>query len=237
MAVARNGDAWITWAGGGRAGRAARHNPRVRSHAHDRRGRVVRGVAASVAALLAGALLPAAATAAAGDPVVVREGRDARAAGAPDLTRVQLGLAADGRLRAALTLADAWTASTLVARPDAEQPAPPGSLCLRLWTRGATTGVPADHLVCLTAGGDGENLRGSVLREGDDGLLRRVGPATVARSSARTATLRFSQSAVGRPRRVRFAGEATRAGCPRTSCVDTAPDAPQTATLVLRGAP
>lgn len=219
--------------------------PRVRPHAHARRGGgAVRGMPASVAALLAtgaallaaGALLPASAPAAAGDPVVVREGRDARAASAPDLTRVQLGRAEDGRLRAALTLADAWTASTLVAQADAEQPAPPGSVCLRLWTRSATRGVPADHLVCLTASADGEDLRGSVLREGEDGLLRRVGQATVARSSARTATLRFSQSAIGRPRRVRFAGEATRAGCPRTSCVDTAPDAPQTATLVLRGA-
>jgi hypothetical protein len=224
--------------------------PRVRPHAHARRrGGAVRGMPASVAALLAtgaalltaGALLPASAPAAAGDPVVVREGRDVRAAGAPDLTRVQLGRAEDGRLRAALTLADAWTASTLVAQADAEQPAPPGSVCLRLWTRSATRGVPADHLVCLTASADGEDLRGSVLREGEDGLLRRVGQATVARSSAarssaRTATLRFSQSAIGRPRRVRFAGEATRAGCPRTSCVDTAPDAPQTATLVLRGA-
>jgi hypothetical protein len=191
-------------------------------------------LALAVLAAVAAAPVPAAA-AGAGDPVVVREGRDARAAGAPDLTRVQLGRAADGRLRAALTLAEAWTASALVAQSGAEQPAPPGSVCLRLWTRSATRGAAADFLVCLTATGDGEDLRASVLRENGNGLLRRVARATVARSSTRTATLRFSQSAIGRPARVRFSAEATRAGCPRTSCVDIAPDAPQTATLVLRG--
>jgi hypothetical protein len=191
----------------------------------------------SVATLLAAsAVTPAAVAGEAGDPVVVREGRDARAAGGPDLTRVQLGRASDGRLRGALTLAEPWTAGRLVAEPEAEQPAPPGSVCLRLWTRSATRGAPSDFLVCVTAMRDGERLRGSVLREGTNGLLHRVGSATVGRTSTRTATLRFSQSAIGRPARVRFAAEATRAGCPRTSCVDTAPDAPQTATLVLRGA-
>jgi hypothetical protein len=45
--------------------------------------------------------------------------------------------------------------------------------------------------------------------------------------------VRFSQTVVGRPKTIRFAGEATKPGCPRTSCVDTAPDAPKTATLKL----
>jgi hypothetical protein len=176
------------------------------------------------------ASLPAAA-AAPGDPVVVREGRDARAGGL-DLTRVQLGRAADGRLRGALTLAAGWTAATLVAR--AEPPNPPGSVCLRLWTVSATRGAPADFLVCVTADRSGRRLRAGVLREGADGLLERVAPALVGRTSSRTVTLRFSQTAIGRPARVRFAAEATRPGCVRTSCVDTAPDAPATATLVLR---
>jgi hypothetical protein len=174
--------------------------------------------------------LPAAA-AAEGDPVVVREGRDARAGGL-DLTRVQLGRSADGRLRAALTLAAGWTAATLVAR--AEPPNPPGSVCLRLWTVSATRGRPADFLVCVTADRRGRRLRAGVLREGADGLPERVAPAQVGRASSRTVTLRFSQSAVRRPARVRFAAEATRPGCVRTSCVDTAPDAPATADLVLR---
>ena len=56
----------------------------------------------------------------------------------------------------------------------------------------------------------------------------------MSRTSRRTVTLRFAQSAVGRPARIRFAGETTRPGCVRTSCIDTAPDAPRTATLVLR---
>jgi hypothetical protein len=177
------------------------------------------------------ALLPSAATAAVGDPVVVREGRDARAGGL-DLTRVQLGRSADGRLRAALTLAAGWSAATLVARSD--PPNPPGSVCLRLWTVSATRGAPADFLVCVTADRSGRRLRAGVLREGDDGLLERVAPAQVGRASSRTAILRFSQTAIGRPARVRFAAEATRPGCVRTSCVDTAPDAPATASLVLR---
>ena len=176
------------------------------------------------------ASLPAAA-AALGDPVVVREGRDARAGGL-DLTRVQLGRSADGRLRAALTLAAGWTAATLVARSD--PPNPPGSVCVRLWTVSATRGAPADFFVCLTADRSGRRLRAGVLREGADGLLERVAPAVVGRVSSRTVTLRFSQTAIGRPARVRFAAEATRPGCVRTSCVDTAPDAPATATLVLR---
>jgi hypothetical protein len=198
----------------------------------------VLAAAAAAPALPAAGAEPAPAAArasAAGEPVVVREGRDARAGG-PDLTRVQLGRGADGRLRGAVTLAAAWTPGDLLGAADAPQPAPPGSICLRLWTRGAASGRAADFLVCLTALRGGERLTASVLREADDGLLRRVGRATVARSSTRTATLRFSQSAIGRPARVRFAAEATRPGCPRTSCVDTAPDAPATATLVLRGA-
>jgi hypothetical protein len=184
-----------------------------------------------VVAIALPALIPAAATAAAGRPVVVREGRDARAGGL-DLTRVQLGRSADGRLRAALTLAAAWTPATLVAR--AEPPNPPGSVCLRLWTVSAARGTSADFLVCVTADAAGRHLRASVLHEGADGLLERVSPAAVARSSIRTATLRFSQTSIGRPARVRFAAEATRPGCVRTSCIDTAPDAPATATLVLR---
>jgi hypothetical protein len=167
-----------------------------------------------------------------GEPVVVRDGRDARS-GVTDLTRAQLGRASDGRLRGALTLAAAWRVADLLAEADAEPPAPPGSLCLRLWTAGSTRGTPADYLVCVTADARGERLRGVVLREADDGLVR-VASAAVSRTSARTVSVRFAQSAIGRPARVRFAAETTRPGCVRTSCVDTAPDAPRTATLVLR---
>jgi hypothetical protein len=190
--------------------------------------------ALGAAALACAAGVPVAPAAAqAGEPVVVRDGRDARS-GVADLTRVQLGRASDGRLRGALTLAAAWRAADLLPARGAEQPAPPGSLCLRLWTVSPTRATAADFLACVTADARGERLRGSVLREGEDGMLTRVASATVARTSRRTVTLRFAQSAVGRPARIRFAGETTRPGCVRTSCVDTAPDAPRTATLVLR---
>jgi hypothetical protein len=162
------------------------------------------------------------------ETAIVRDARDA-VVGGLDLTRVQLGRASDGRLRAALTLGGPWRARDL---PAAE--GPPGSLCLRLWTRRrAGAAAPPDYLVCVTADRRGRDLRASVLAE-EAGELRRVGSATLARSSTRTVVVRFAQSGVGRPASVRFAAEATKPGCPRLDCVDTAPDAPATATLTLR---
>ena len=58
--------------------------------------------------------------------------------------------------------------------------------------------------------------------------------ATASRPTRRSITLRFAQGAIGRPDRVRFVAESTRAGCPRTSCTDRVPDAPRTALLRLR---
>jgi hypothetical protein len=196
--------------------------------------------ALAAAAVACAAAVPAAAAdhgararaAQAGEPVVVREGHEARV-GMADLTRVQLGRAADGRLRGALTLAAAWKTADLLAPAGTAPPAPPGSVCLRLWTVSPTRGAPADYLACVTSDARGRHLKGTVWREGEEGL-QRVADAVVTRSSARTVTIRFAQSSVGRPDRIRFAGEATRPGCPRTSCIDTAPDAPGTATLALR---
>jgi hypothetical protein len=147
----------------------------------------------------------------------------------PDITRVALGRGADGRFRAALTLGGAWTARDLAARSG-----PPGSLCLRLWTASEPPNSPPDYLVCITAEADRRTLRGTVMQERPDALPRRVGPAAVSRRGTRSAIVRFSQSAIGRPALVRFAAEATRAGCARPSCVDTAPDAPVTARFRLR---
>lgn len=110
---------------------------------------------------------------------------------------------------------------------------PPGSLCLRLWTTTTPGSVPADYLVCATAE-DADTLRANVLKEDRDGLPDRAGAASVSLRSGRIVILRFSQSAIGRPDTIRFAGEATRAGCPRVSCADVAPNAPATATLKLR---
>jgi hypothetical protein len=183
--------------------------------------------AGCVAALALGAAAPAAQ---APSPTVVKDARDA-GTGAPDLTRVQLGLTSDRRLRAALTLAAGWVAKDLVSGEG-----PPGSLCLRLWTVTKPGAAPPDFLVCITPRQDGETTRGSILRPGSGGGLVRVGGAIVGRTSDRTVTLRFSQSAIGRPARIRFAAEATKPGCARVSCVDTAPDAPHTVSFRLRKA-
>jgi hypothetical protein len=182
------------------------------------------------AAALAGALgLAAVAPAATGPhPTVVRDALDA-VAGAPDLTRVQLGPASGGRVRGALTLAEAWVAHDLLARQG-----PPGSLCLRLWTAAAPGGVAPDYLACVTARADGETLRGSVLRLRPGQRPQRVADAAIGRPSARTVTLTFALAAVGDPAAIRFAAEATKPGCARVRCVDTTPNAPDTAALTLK---
>ncbi len=158
--------------------------------------------------------------------VLVRDAADTP--GGLDLTRVQVGRAADGRLRAVLTLAAPWRRRDLVA-----DEGPPGSLCLRLWTRSAPPATPPDYLVCLTADRGARHMRGSVLVE-NAGALDRVAGATVARTSDRTAAVRFPPGAVGDPARIRFAAEATAPGCARPECVDSAPNAPAVATLTLR---
>jgi hypothetical protein len=159
-------------------------------------------------------------------PVIARDAVDT--AGGLDLTRVQLERAEDGRLRAALTLAAPWRMRDLPA-----ESGPPGSLCLRMWTRADPPNAPPDVLLCITADARAQHMRGSLLVE-RDGELRRVAGARLARSSERTVVARFSQTAVGRPARIRFAAEATAPGCARPVCVDTAPNAPATATLTLR---
>jgi hypothetical protein len=161
-----------------------------------------------------------------GGAIVVRDPVDT--AGGFDLTRVQLGRAADGRLRAALTLAAPWRMRDLPG-----DDGPPGSLCLRMWTLTKGPGTFPDRLLCISSDARGRHMRGSVLVE-RAGALQRVAGATLARSSDRTVVARFSQSAIGRPASVRFAGEATPPGCPRVACIDTAPNAPTVATLTLR---
>jgi hypothetical protein len=178
--------------------------------------------AALAVAAVAGAQEPAPPDA----PVVARDAVDT--AGGLDLTRVQLQRASDGRLRAALTLAAPWRMRDLPA-----EDGPPGSLCLRMWTRTDPPDAPPDWLLCVTADARAQHMRGSLLTE-RDGDLRRVAGARLARSSVRTVVARFSQSAIGRPARIRFAAEATAPGCARPVCVDTAPNAPGTVTLALR---
>lgn len=164
------------------------------------------------------------------DPVVAREKAKDAAARAPDLRRTSLQRGGDGRLRATITLAAKLSTKDLVAKSG-----PPGSLCLRLYTR-ATPGVlPPDYLVCVTADAKGRRLRGTVLAEQVNALPKRVGRASVSQTkSRRSVIVRFSQTSVGRPSVIRFAAESTRAGCPRLSCVDTLPNAPGTSKLLLR---
>jgi hypothetical protein len=198
---------------------------RLRGDARPRasRRRALTGAAGLVACALAAAGAAPAATP--GAAVVVRDPVDT--GGGLDLTRVQLGRAADGRMRAALTLAAPGRMRDLPA-----DDGPPGSLCVRMWTGAKPPGAFPDYLLCLTADARGRHMRGSLLVE-RGGALQRVASAAIARSSARTAVARFSLSAIGRPRSVRFAGEATPPGCPRPACVDTAPNAPAVATLTL----
>jgi hypothetical protein len=145
-----------------------------------------------------------------------------------DLTRVSIARSDDGRLRASITLAAAWEGKALLA--DSGRP---GSLCLKAWTTTAPPDTTPDYLVCATADDQGE-LRGSILKARANKLPERTGGADVSRPSARTVTLRFSQTAIGRPKTLYVAAEATRPGCTRGSCIDLAPDAPGTLTLKLQ---
>lgn len=146
-----------------------------------------------------------------------------------DLRQVTLARGTDGRLRVSLTLAGAWDADDLLS-----DSGPPGSLCLKLWTASpANLDASPDHLVCVTAESDGD-LRGSILKERANQLPARIGAATVTRPSQRTVTLRFSQTAIGRPATVEVQAETTRAGCPRGSCIDRAPDGGAALVLKLR---
>jgi hypothetical protein len=147
-----------------------------------------------------------------------------------DLTRVSLARGTDGRLRASLTLAAEWDGKALLA-----DSGPPGSVCLKAWTATVPPDTTPDYLVCVTADAQGA-LRGSVLHERANKLPERVAGTDVSRPSARTATVRFSQSAIGSPATVYVAGEATRPGCTRVSCTDLAPDAPKTLTFKLKSA-
>jgi hypothetical protein len=147
-----------------------------------------------------------------------------------DLTRMSMARSSDGRLRASMTLAADWSGDDLLSDDGV-----PGSLCLKAWTTTAPPDTIPDYLVCVTADKQGE-LRGSILKARANKLPERTGGAEVSRPSDRTVTLRFSQTAIGKPATLYVAAEATRPGCTRGSCVDLAPDAPKTLKLKLRDA-
>ena len=162
-------------------------------------------------------------------PVVVKDPKDA-VAGAPDLTRAQIGLASDRRVRFALTLAAPWQPKDLIAAEG-----PPGSLCVRLWTVTKPGTTPPDYLVCATARADGETMRGTVFKT-QPGRAAGQGRARHRRAHERPHDdPALLADGVGRPKTIDFIAEATKPGCTRVSCVDTAPEAPKTATFKLRG--
>ncbi len=189
-----------------------------------------RALGAAAVILTVAATITAAAVAALGDrPVVATEKAGGAARDAPDLTRVSLQRSRDGRLRAGISLAAELEPRDLVARSG-----PPGSVCLRLYTSAGPGLLPPDYLVCVTADAKGRTLRGTVLAEQVNALPKKVGTAAISRTSSSSVVIRFSQRVIGGPSVIRFAAEATRAGCIRAGCVDTLPDAPKTQKLTLR---
>ena len=175
---------------------------------------------------LAGSLAAVALAATSGAPVIVKE--DAGGA-APDLVRAELRRASDGRLRAAVNFAQGVSVKSLVSKAG-----PSGSICVRIYTTATPGALPPDFLVCATPDSKGRTLKAAVFAEQVNALPKRVAGALVTRASSRSVVMRFSQSSVGKPAVIRFAAEASRAGCTRLSCVDTLPDSPKTAKLLLR---
>ena len=188
----------------------------------------MRPYALAVAALIA--LATAAAAPAASAPVAVKDPEGDAGKGKLDIARVSLGPAADGRLRAAVTMARPWSPRDLLGHSG-----PPGTVCVRMWLSGRRPSSSApDYLACATVATDNDKLKGTVMHERAGDLPERAGSASATMVSSRTAVLRFAQSAIGRPATLRFGFEALPAGCPALSCTDTAPDAPRSARLVLR---
>jgi len=132
------------------------------------------------------------------------------------------------RLEAKLSFYDDWSAADLIAPSG-----PPGSICLDVWTKRTPGQDGPDFLVCATAR-SATRLTANVLKDNGDGLPARADSATVG-VSGRTLTLRFRPAAIGSPRRLRFAAEATQTlGCKRPrGCVDRAPNGSRTGSLTL----
>jgi hypothetical protein len=146
-----------------------------------------------------------------------------------DLTRVTFGRAPGGQLRASITTDNDFAPTDLRSRTG-----PPGSICMNLWTVTVASANPPDYLLCVTANATGDALRATIMRSRSNQLPQLVGPASLTRSSEHNVTLRFAQSAIGRPATIAFSVETTEAGCDKVSCVDSAPDAPGVSTLKLR---
>lgn len=176
------------------------------------------------------ALLVSAAPAATSKTVVMTDARG-DVSGPLDLTRVSLQRANDGRLRAALSFTEKLTPKALLAGSG-----PPGSACIRIWTGpdADPASMRPDRLACVTAR-SGDEFRGGVYDSTGAGLPDRIASASVKITRSRTTmVLRFTQSSIGRPLRVRFAAESTRPGCQRATCIDAAPARGRTRLFRLR---
>lgn len=190
----------------------------MRAHVEQRRRRRLLRIGALTAAAVP--LTVAGAFAATSRPVGIPDATN-DVSGPLDLLRVALHRSSDGHLRAVLTFAGTISPQALLASSG-----PPGSACLRIWTDpdADPTAMRPDRLVCVTARSEDE-LRGGVYRQRGPGLPRRVAtPQVRANASRRAFVIRISQSSLGRPATIRFAGETTSPGCDRTACIDTAPD-------------
>jgi hypothetical protein len=155
-------------------------------------------------------------------------------AGGLDLVRAALALDSHGRMRGELTMSAAWDATGLRGFGSG----PPAAACLRLFVKRDPTADVADYLVCATPERDGEAYVGRVLRERRNAPPKKVATARVSRPTTRTLYLRFSRTSIGDPARLRFAAEVTSPGTdcsPSLGCRDTAPNAPKTVPLLLRG--
>jgi hypothetical protein len=179
-------------------------------------------------ALVAMAAVAVAATAPSTKPVTKVDAKGDVNASPLDLTRFTLARGTDGRLRATLTVADTWDGNDLLS-----DTGPPGSLCVKAWTTTVPPDTTPDYLICVTAQKSGD-LRASILQQRANKLPARTGTADLSRPNDRSVTLRFSQTALGKPATLYAAAETTRPGCPRGSCIDLAPDAPDTLSLKLR---
>lgn len=190
-------------------------------------------IRASLAAFLVVAMFAVIANAQEPQFTVSVDERSGDATGALDVVRVALGPTSEGRLRGEITTARAWDTEDLRAPAGAS-----GSVCLRLYVKRSPDGDPPDYLVCATPAKTGDALVGRVLRDRANGLPRTVGEATITRPTTRSIFLRFQAKVIGGPSRLRFGAETITRGedCSRLrGCVDTAPDAPETAGLRLRG--
>jgi len=187
--------------------------------------------ALSAAGLIVAAALVAATAAvgAPGDPVSVTDRDDTQVV--LDIARVRLEESRSNRLRATVTMYDAWSVSDLV-----RSSGPSGSICLKLWTTRTPSSEPPNYLVCATPTADGSRLQAVVMRDSGRGVPERTASAAVTGPRGKDAVLAFSAASIRSPARVRFAAEAAQAaGCPPPrGCVDVGPNAPRTRVFELR---